>query len=231
LFTACGVIAVASLGLSVQAARLAHSEAARAPDQAEVAQARASAIAQRWERMTLGQIFPRTVGYTSGQATSETATRLAIGPGDSCQAALDATVWSTADRLGCVAALRASYADELGGTVYTVGVVVFPSAAAARGFAGAMPRGGYPATGLHALAVPATPSALFTDLARQATTVAVTGPYVVVAVAGYADGRPASKAAEPRDAVFSPASQLVAAAVAPLARPQPVRCGDPEFTC
>jgi hypothetical protein len=59
----------------------------------------------------------------------------------------------------------------------------------------------------------------------------VTGPYVVLAVSGYADGRPAGQATEPRPPIFSPASEIVAAVVAPLAAAQPVRCADPEFAC
>jgi hypothetical protein len=130
-----------------------------------------------------------------------------------------------------VGVLRADYADELGGAVFTVGVVAFPGNAAAHQFAGAVSQRAYPATGLRALALPGTAAALFTDQARQATVVRVTGPYVILAVAGYADGRPASAAAEPRDSVFLPTSQLVTAVVAPLAVPQRVSCGTPEFMC
>ncbi len=42
-------------------------------------------------------------------------------------------------------------------------------------------------------------------------------PYVVLAVAGYADGRPASTDGERRDVVFHPATQPVTAVAAPLA--------------
>lgn len=226
----CGAIAVVSLGVAFQAARYAHSESARGPLQAEVTQAKTAAIAQRWERLPLGQIFPLSVRYTE-QGSSEAATRLGIGAGDSCVVALDVTLRAAADRSGCLAALRASYADQLGGTVYTVGVVVFPGNAAAREFAGAVPPGAYPATGLNTLALPGTAAALFGDPARQTMAVQVSGPYVVLAVSGYADGRPASKATEPRTAVFAPASQVVTAIVAPLAAPQKVSCADPEFAC
>ena len=130
-----------------------------------------------------------------------------------------------------MAALRASYADKLGGTVVTVGVVVFPNGGAAREFAAQAPRGEYPAAGLHALALPGT-AALFADGGRQASAVQVTGPYVVLAVAGYADGRPAAQATEPRPLVFGPVmSSIVSAVVKPLAAPEQVRCGDPEWTC
>jgi hypothetical protein len=231
LITICGVIAAASLGIAIQAARYANEESTRHPLAAEIAQAKTTAIAQRWERLPLRLIFPATVTYTTAQHSSETATRLGISSGDSCEQSLDVTVLDTADRYGCRAVLRASYADELGGTVYTVGVVVFTAAADARGFASSLPAAAYPATGLKALAISGTAAARFADSARQAPTDEVTGPYVVLAVSGYADGRLASKEAEPRDSVFGPARRLVAAVMSPLAAPERVSCGTPEFTC
>jgi len=229
---ACGIIAAISLGVAAQAARLAHAESVRGPSKAELATAAAAGLAQRWEQLTLGQIFPPSVGYTSAQQTRETARRLGIGAGDSCDEALDDTLDSAARQSGCVAAIRASYADELGGTVYTVGVVVFPDSAAAREFATHVPKGGDRPTGLHALTLPRTAAALFTDQARQVSDVRVAGPYVVLAVAGYADGRPAGQATEPRPSVFGPAaSSIVSAVMAPLAAPERVRCGTAEWTC
>jgi len=231
LITICGVIAAGSLGIAVEAARYAHEESTRRPSAAEIAQAKTIAIAQRWERLPAGLIFPATVAYSTQQGTRETATRLGISAGDSCEQSLDVTVLGPAGRYGCLGVLRASYTDELGGTVYTVGVVVFPGNAAARGFARSVPTAAYPATGLNALAVSDTAAARFTNPARQTTVEEVTGPYVVLAVSGYADGRPASKAAEPRDSVFGPAGRLVAAVEAPLAAPQQVSCGTQEFKC
>jgi hypothetical protein len=232
LIVACGLIAVVSLGIALQAARYAHSASARGPLQAEISQAESIAIAQRWERAPLGQIFPASVGYTTGQGTSETATRLGIGAGDSCAAALDSTLVDAADGFGCVAALRASYVDELYGTVYTVGVIVFPDDQAARAFHDSVPPGAGPTgTGLNTLQLPGTAAALFTDSARQTLDSSVTGTYVVLSVSGYADGRPATTSDEPQDTLFSPAGQIVQAVVAALSAPQPVHCGDGEFAC
>lgn len=232
MLVACSVITAISLGVAGQAARLAHAESARGPSQAERTAAAMAGVGQRWERLTLGQIFLPSVGYTSGQLTSETAARLGISAGDSCDEALDDTLQSAAQRLGCVAALQASYADELRGIVVTVGVVVFPDSGAAHEFAAYVPKGGLPAAGLRALALPGTAAAPFADSARQASAVQVTGPYVVLAVAGYADGRPASQAAEPRPPVFGPVmNSIVSAVVEPLAAPEQVRCGAPEWAC
>lgn len=229
--TICGLIAVVSLGVAVQAARYAHSEAARGPTAAEESVAAATAVGQRWERLPRGDIFPAAFRYPTGLGTTETATLLSIGADDSCPGALDPPLQQEAQVLGCEAALRASYADELGGTVYTVGVLAFPTGEMAEAFSRSVPLGEYPATGLHTLTLPGTAAALFTDRARQYLAMRVTGPYVVLAVAGYADGRPAAAGTERRDSVFRPAGQLVAAVVAPLAAPQQVHCGAPEFAC
>jgi hypothetical protein len=225
------MIAVASLAVAVQAARHADAESTRGPTPAELAAAAKAALAQRWERLPASQVFPATIGYRTDQRTTETAARLGFGPALPCGQALDVTLQGAARAAGCAGVLRADYADELSGTVYTVGVVAFPDDAAARQFAGAVRPDAYPATGLRALMLPQTAAALFTDPARQSAVVKVTGPYVVLAVAGYADGRPASTVAERRDSVFSPASQLATVVAAPLALPQRVSCGTTEFTC
>jgi hypothetical protein len=228
---ACGMITVASLAVAVQATRHASAELTRGPTRAELAAAAKAALAQRWERMPAGQIFPATIRYSSDQLTDEAASRLGIGPALPCGQALDVTLQAAARAAGCAGVLRASYADELGGIVYTLGVLAFPDDAAARQFAAAVPQGKYPATGLRALPLPGTAAGVFTDRARQSAAVQVTGPYVVLGVAGYADGRPASEFTEPRNSAFSATGQLVTVVVRPLAVPQRVSCGTPEFTC
>jgi type VII secretion-associated serine protease mycosin len=130
-----------------------------------------------------------------------------------------------------VAGLRADYTDQLLGSVYTLGILAFPDAAKASAFYSGLPFNPYPATGLRALAVPGTPAALFGDAARQASAVQLAGPYVVLAVAGYSDGRPASAADERRQSVFDPVSRLVNAVAAPLTRRVTVRCGTAEWAC
>jgi hypothetical protein len=227
----CGMIAVASLGVAYQAARHAHAESTRGPTAAERDAAARTALDQRWERLPPGQIFPATIAYRSDLKTRETAQRLGIGPAVGCGQALDITLQGAARATGCVGVLRATYADALRGTVYTVGVLAFPGNAAARQFAAAVPQDKLPATGLRALALPGTAAGLFTDQARQSAASQVTGPYVVFVVAGYADGRPASSAAEPRGSAFLPTVQIMTAVVAPLAVPQRVLCGTAEFTC
>lgn len=228
---ACAIATVIGLVVAVVAGEQAHAQLVRKPTPAELSAAAAVGVAQRWERVPAGEIFPASIAYTTDLQTSERASRVGIAPGDACAAAVDATLASQARRDGCVAALRADYTDQLRGAVYTLGVLAFGSTASAADFYYQVPLSSYPATGLRALALSGTPAALFDDAARQASAAQLTGQYVVLAVAGYADGRPASAAGERRDEVFDPAPQLVAAVAGLLAKPVTVRCGTAEWAC
>ena len=94
-----------------------------------------------------------------------------------------------------------------------------------------LPAAGPGSSGVHALALPGTAAALFTDMARQTVSGWQDGPYVVLATAGYADGRPAMTTAEPRPAIFWPAPQLAADVLRPLIAPPRVSCGQPGWRC
>jgi hypothetical protein len=232
IWTAAGLIAAAAcLAGAVVAGSAALAESTRKPAPAELAAAANTGLAQLWQREPAGQLFPATVGYSDDEGNRATATRLGIAPATSCATTVDHTLASLAGRYRCVAGLRASYADESGGTVYTVGLLAFPTASAAHAFFLALPPRAFPAiTGLRALALAGTAAARFGDAARQLFTSAQAGPYVVLAVAGYADGRPAAATGEQRDPVFSPADQL-AYAVLP-AGPVRVDCTDTsEWSC
>jgi len=228
---ACATAAVTCLAVAVFAGGRARAEQTRHPTVAELSAAAATGVAQRWERTPAGSIFPESIRYTTDLMTKEKASRVAINPDDTCASALDGTLRGLAAKDGCVAGLRADYADQLLGSVYTVGVLAFPSAKRAASFYHKVPLSAYPAAGLNALAVAGTPAALFADAARQASAALLAGPYVVLAVAGYSDGRHAKRADERRNSVFGPASQLVAAVAAPLAKPVTVRCGGAEWAC
>lgn len=94
-----------------------------------------------------------------------------------------------------------------------------------------LPAAGPGSSGIRALALPGTAAALFTDTARQTVSGWQDGPYVVLATAGYADGRPAMATAEPRPAVFWPTPQLAADVLRPLIAPAHVTCGQPGWQC
>jgi hypothetical protein len=240
----------------------ARAELTRPPTAAERSAAAAAEVAGRWRAWPAGRIFPAGLRYTTALRTTETARRVGISPGSGCPASVTATVGGRELLAGCRAALRATYADQLQGVVYTIGVLAFtgPPAAAAfiRGLA-ARPdsrpagppgrgtgipgrlheRAGFtvlgteksPWYGLRALAVPGTAGARFTDAARQVMTGRQRGPYVVLAVAGYADGRPAAAIGQLRFTIFRPARRLAAEVLGPLSTTPAVTCARPEWLC
>ncbi len=182
-------------------------------------------VARRWQTWPAGRIFPARLAYTTDLLVPQTASRIGISPADSCAAALAPRLRAAAARLHCQAGLRASYADQQQGVAYTLGVLAFPGPEQARSFLAGLPAGGR-ATSLQALAFRATASGRFTDAARQFGRARQAGPFVVIAVAGYADGRPATAAA-PQYPAFAPASQLVTGILRPLA----TGCARQEKAC
>jgi hypothetical protein len=223
--------AAACLAVSVATGILARADITRKPTAAQRAAAAATAVADRWRTMAAGQIFPATLSYSTALLTTETASRTGIAPGSRCASALAASVAQLAGRDRCQAGLRATYLDQLQGVLYTVGVLAFPSAHLASSFAAGLPASVSDLIALRPLALPGTGSALFSPDARQAGTVRQRGPYVVLTVAGYADGEPAGSGQQARPSDFAPAAQLASAILGPLTRPVSVSCQRPEWSC
>jgi hypothetical protein len=210
---------------AVLAGHAAIAQQTRRPTAAERAAAAATAVARRWRTWPAGRIFPATLGYTTEQLlNNDTARRVGISPDDQCTAALDPALAGPARRDGCRAGLRASYVDELQGVVYTTGVLAFPNPAKARAFKRGLPSARPPVTSLRALAFPGTAAARFADDARQTATARQDGPYVLLTVAGYADGRPSAATGQYNQNAFTAAGQLANAILAPLNRPAVVDC-------
>ncbi|MBW8481290.1 hypothetical protein [Actinomadura parmotrematis] len=224
LVTAAGCAAV----LAVAGVRLG-GELTRGPSAAELAAAARTEVAQRYRVWSAGRIFPARLAYTLDMGSAETARRVGIDPGTACADGVDAALAPGLDGGGCRALLRATYLDQAQGLAVTVGVAAFPdagrAAAAARRFPAAAPR-----PGLRALGFPASVAARFGDAARQAAAVRQSGPYVVAATVGYADGRPAV-AGRKQDDVASLGPQLAGAVLRPLAAVPRVVCADPEWSC
>lgn len=227
--TATALGGVACLAIAVVAGTVARAELTRPPTRAELSAAARAAVAARWRDWPAGRIFPSSLAYTTNLLTQERANRAGIAPGHSCAAALTGAVQGQARRDGCLALLRATYTDQLDGIVYTAGVLAFPTQARAAAFARSAEADPLPA-GLRAFPLTGTGSARFTDAARQAATARQAGPYVVLAVAGYADGRPAGSG-ERRTSVFAPAGQLAGDLIKPLAAQPAVHCGTREWSC
>lgn len=209
---------------AVLAGRAAIAQQTRRPTSAERAAAAATAVARRWRTWPAGRIFPATLGYTTFLLNNETARRVGISPDDQCAAALDPALAGAARRDGCQAGLRASYVDELQGVVYTTGVLAFPTPAKAHAFDRGLPKGRPPAEGLRALAFPGTAAARFADDARQTVLARQDGPYVLLTVAGYLDGRPAAVTGQYDKMAFAATGQLAKAILGPLNRPAVVNC-------
>lgn len=200
-------------------------------------------IARRWRTTPKTKIFPARVRYRldGGEfglpgSLALTARRLGIARQASCQRAAGASrpLVTTLDRDGCQAVLRATYTDATSSLVLTVGIAVLGSersaASAARMLTG-------DATGeqspgavskrlvLRPVPVPDTPASAFGARQRQLAWVVGSGSYLVLATAGYADGRPKVPVASDSYTYLemtSLARGVAADIAAPLAAPPPV---------
>ena len=79
----------------------------------------ARAVAARWRDWPACRIFPSMLAYSTALLTSETATRVGIAPQASCTSALEPALAQLAARDQCMAALRATYVDQLQGACCT----------------------------------------------------------------------------------------------------------------
>ncbi len=228
---AAAAAAVCCLAVAIVAGWAAHAQLTAKPTAAQRSAAAAATVAERWRSWPAGRIFPADLGYRTSLLTEETARRAGIVSGTACAAGLDPALGHLAAGDGCRAALRATYVDELQGIVYTIGVLAFPSGRRAAAFLRGLPADRARVTGVRAQAFPGTASAAFSDAARQASAARQKGPYVVLTVAGYADGRAAAATAEHRRSVFAPAAQLAAEIIQAMTVPAKVDCRNPEWAC
>jgi hypothetical protein len=225
------LLAVACLAVAAAAGVAAVKIATRAPTPAERAAAAATAVADRWRTLPAGQIFPATLSYNTSLLTTESANLVAIGAQTACASAVDPAFAALATRDQCRAGLRATYLDQLQGILYTIGVLAFPSTRKATAFSAGLAADHSGAFALSALAVPGTASSLFSPQARQAATTRQAGPFVILTVAGYADGQPSGSGQQARADIFTPAAQLAAAVGRPLNVPIQVNCRSPKWVC
>jgi hypothetical protein len=154
-------------------------------------------MTKRWRALPAGQIFPATVGYqvppgllNGPQGLGLTASRLGIAPQSSCGTAVSAAAAAVLAAAHCAAMVRATYVDASGSMVVTLGLAALPSTTAAetavqRLAAASRDQG----LAVHAFAVARSPAASFRQPQRQFSTVVQLGPYVVLATAGFTDGR------------------------------------------
>jgi hypothetical protein len=155
-------------------------------------------LGKRWRDWPAGEIFPDTIGYrVPGSALGGAADlglaahRIGIARQASCRAATDPAVARILAQHGCLAVLRATYGDATQSLAVTVGVAVLPGPAAARATLRALPgqSGNGPRPGVRAVPFPRTLVARFGNRQRQLSWERGTGPYLVFATVGYANGR------------------------------------------
>jgi hypothetical protein len=228
------LLAVALCGLAAGAAGVVRQLLPRQFSVTQRQEIMAWEIARRWRAMPVGQIFPATARYQvptialySAQPLPLTATRLGIAPQGTCPAAVSKTAAPVLARGHCTTMLRATYIDASGSMLVTLGVAVLPTSGAAHQAARELSAVGNHLV-LRPLAVAGTLAASFRDNQRQLAVAVARGPYVILATAGFTDGRPHLELAA--DSYYKAemkglASGLADAAAGRLAVPPPVpRC-------
>lgn len=163
-------------------------ELTRAPTKAELAVASKAEMAQRWRELPAGKIFPSRVTYppSADRIVSGTARLVGIAPQSTCAAAARPSVADVLRKQGCRTVLRATYTDASGFLLTTIGVAVMPDVAAARAVVGDLAGTG---KGIHPVGFAGSPSRGFKDAAVVYANVTGRGPYVIMDVGGFADGR------------------------------------------
>jgi hypothetical protein len=225
---AAAVAAFVGLAMVAVAAVQVVRELTRNPTEAELDKAVIAEVARRWQAWPAGKIFPATLPYTLDVGGEEKAKRVGIDPGGSaCDAVLERKAAGPLRGFGCRGALRATYLDQLQGMAITVGVVAFPDERSAALARAKLPKG----AGLRTLALPRSLAVRFTDAARQTSVSRQSGPYIVLATIGYADGRPASEAKQKQTDLYTVAPQLAEAILTPLAARSRVDCGQRNWSC
>ena len=195
-------LAAGLTGLAVSVAGAVIQVLPRTFSAAQQQQISAWEVSSRWRAWPAGRIFPRVVRYdlpalslASPDSLGLSAQREAIAPQAACPSATDPAVAKVLGAHGCLAMLRATYDDATSSMMVTVGVAVFPSAAAEQAAARALPAGVLPggsafAPGVRPVWFRGLTVARFGPAQRQLTWAASHGPYLIMAAAGYADGRP-----------------------------------------
>jgi hypothetical protein len=181
------MLVLLGLTVSVFGGRALWQELTGQPAPAQLAQTARSNMAARWSGMTAGQIFPATFGYLTPAGTKATAHRVGIAPWASCAAAMNPLAAGALRRHGCIAVLRATYADASGTLLVTAGVAVLPSVPAARAAMKASGTYGSSAQ-VRPVAFPGTVAGLFGGTRHDIFAVEQVGPTFVLAAMGSANG-------------------------------------------
>ncbi|MGH3251742.1 MAG: hypothetical protein ACRDOI_36795 [Trebonia sp.] len=156
-------------------------------------------VSRRWRTLPEATIFPDFVSYQlpsvvldGGDSLALTARRLGVAAPAGCAQGAHPAAARILAGYGCTTVLRATYADSTGSMLVTVGVAVLPGipAAIAAGNQLANMAQDDPARSVSPAAVPGTLADGFSAGQQQLSWDTHAGSYVIMATAGYADGRP-----------------------------------------
>ena len=201
--TAVLVLALCGLGIATKGALTQVM-----PRRFTLAQQRAIqswAIGRRWRTLPESTIFPDSVPYQlpadaldpGGTSLALAARRLGIGPSVGCARGANPPAARILAAYGCSTVLRATYADSTGSMLVTLGVAVLPSSSAATAAGNRLADGEPKASdgSVSPAPVPGTLAAGFSGSQRQMSWATHAGSYVIMATAGYSDGRPQEQVA------------------------------------
>jgi hypothetical protein len=187
---AAGVLVAAGLVSAGAGGILLSRELSRPATRSEIAAAGQTELASRWDRGPAGTIFPAAITLSEADSAGTSSARLVgIAAAASCDAGLDAQLSAVLSKYGCLAVLRATYADSSGTIAVTLGIAVMRSARAASQADDSM--SSLPSSDSVQVAVfPGTIAAGFTNSQRAAFTSGISGPYLFFVAGGDTDGRP-----------------------------------------
>ncbi len=195
LFLVIGLVAGLG-GLVLSAGAAAVQFLPRSFSQAQRQQIMSWEVAKRWRTWPAGRIFPASIGYElpgaafgGGQSLPLQADRVGIAAQATCRSATARPAGRILVTDGCQAVLRATYQDTTQTLAVTVGVAVLPAAGAAKA-AAELKQGRDPQPWLRAVSFRRTTAAHFAGAGHKVGWSSATGPYLVLATVGYADGRP-----------------------------------------
>ncbi|WP_327089064.1 hypothetical protein OIE66_00125 [Nonomuraea sp. NBC_01738] len=170
-------------------------------------------VRDRWHAWPIEQVFPATVPGTSPSGARVVYELAGVAPEASCEAALQPAAARALP--GCLTVLRATYTDSTQTFVATAGVVVLeepPVTLDARWH-------GYRPPNVRPVAFPGGAAEGFGRKQYVTGAVAVSDDrYLVLAAAGYADGRPYQKGEAPAARLSGVARQLANALNGALTR-------------
>jgi hypothetical protein len=191
------LLAIGLCGLAVGAAGAVRQVLPREFSVAQQQQIQNWEMTRRWRAQQAGQIFPATLPYrvpgsylNGSDSLALTARRLGIATPSRCGTAVSKSAAAVLAAGRCAAVLRATYLDASESMVATVGVAALSNRAAAMAAVAKLGASVHNQSfAVHAFPLARSAAAGFRQAQRQYSIVMPAGPYVILATAGFTDGR------------------------------------------